>query len=180
MSAWRCFEYRLVLWCSSFLGYVNCCSLPSGSLSIAYCLTLQRPTANCSLLPEAVPCPGGRAQPCCVLVDVSCSLYAFNHRGSEARCRRWMLCGHCASQQQPWYPHCLQWGLTSPPPREQHWWGRWGCPPAAADAEKLWRWVSPCHKILLGIFFLLFVKDNVIIIIPWKRKRKKKITLKYI
>lgn len=108
MSAWRCFEYRLVLWCSSLLGYVNCCSLPSGSHSIASCLRRMRTPANCS--PWAPParqdaiaplglfvaraCPLGartdphhgrgplhRAQLCCILVDVSLFFVCFNPLG---------------------------------------------------------------------------------------------------
>lgn len=39
--------------------------------------------------------------------------------------------------------------------------------------NKSWRWVSPYHRLLLGNL-LLFVKDNVIIIIPLKKKSKKK------
>lgn len=119
MSAWRCFEYRLVLWCSSFPGYVNCCSLLSGSLSIAYCLTLQRPTANCS-------CPGRppTASPWSrvtsvglswVLVDTSFSLRAFNHRGSSR------VAGDAACGSGPRHPHHLpveireDGGAPSPP-----------------------------------------------------------------
>lgn len=180
MSAWCCFEYRLVLWCSSFLGYVNCCSLPSESLSIAYCLTLQRPTANCSLLANAVACPSGRAQPCCVLVDVSCSLYAFNHRGSEARRGRWMLCGLCPSQQQPWHPHCLPMGVgedggTPPPPTAgAALVGDVGLPTRSSRCSKFVKMGVSVPQNIARKFFLLFVKDNVIIIIPWKRKKKRR------
>lgn len=35
-SAWTCLEYRIVFWCSSFLAYVNCCSVPRGIFNTAF------------------------------------------------------------------------------------------------------------------------------------------------
>lgn len=101
---------------------------------------------------------------------------------NQLHCPRPMCCWHLrvSLHLEPAPPCTLGMWI---PLQGWHWqpWAHTGTSPCllkAADAEKSGRWMSPYHRLLLGIF-LLFVKDNVIIIIPLKRK-KKEIILKYI